>query len=388
MIQDLKKDRLFWASILLGVVLILPLVLLIYMNSMTGSTRGYLTGDFVAHIKLAEGISLQKMLDLGVPHLLMHLLFHKISGFLSLSMEAIFFCYTIFSVCALVIIKIFFLKENFPRTSWVLAAGMAAISGYLGALDNPLNPLPLYLGVWSPLVYHSPTTLWLKPFAALFLWNLFRWGDDERKLSVKHKIGLSLILGMATIIKPNFTIAIGPALLIAVCLKRYHWSILTVFIPAVAILAAQYVITFGAGVDSKVIFTPGLAWAIYTNSIPLSIFRNIFGAVFLSLYLCFKKELGFKLQFLWILMVVSLLEAVFLAEAGPRFEGMNFGWGYTITVEFLFLYLLGYCAQLKRSGSFKIGIFVLFGLHFCYGIFYLFDAEFVRVLKIVFPQVG
>ena len=86
-------------SVMLGWLAVLPLVLVVYLNSMTGPSRGFLSGDFVAHVKFAEDISLQKILQLGLPHLTMHMIFRNISEWFSLSLTSIFFIYT--SLCVL-----------------------------------------------------------------------------------------------------------------------------------------------------------------------------------------------------------------------------------------------------------------------------------------------
>jgi|GEM_PF-2945627 len=362
-----KKRNIFLRSLVWSSFFWLPLVCLIYMNCMNESP------DYKAHMAFVYGKTFSEIVSSGLPHLLVHYLLQQSSLLLGVKLEWTFFIYTAISIIALFVIKIRlgnYLNPNLNEKQLGLIVGCSSVMGaiYLKIL-NPFH----YLGIWSPLAYHNPTTIWLKPFAALIVFLILK-NHLYKDSNPRKEYLISFILAAATLVKPNFTIVIIPAFFILSIMEKDFRKFFRLCLPATAILVLQFLITFTSASPSKskVIFTLAKPWSVYSNHIFFAIFQNLLGPVLITIYLYKNKKLKMDAKFLWLLTLISLCQGLFMAESGPRFEGMNFIWGYVVIVEIIFFYLINqFFKEASRPTLFRKITFTVILWHFCSGLYFV-----------------
>lgn len=106
----------------------------------------------------------------------------------------------------------YYLKTNFNSvTIHLISAALLFVISVYAPFFNKF----MYLGQWSPNIWHNPTTFLLKPFALLGFFGMYHYiqgsSFTKNKLFV---IGLSALLTISIWAKPSFVITFYPALFI------------------------------------------------------------------------------------------------------------------------------------------------------------------------------
>jgi hypothetical protein len=215
-----------------------------------------------------------------------------------------------------------------------------------------------YLGYLALNCFHSPTIMLLRPFAfALILvlaWIVERRrGIDGRTLAL-----LGVLVVLATLAKPSFTICLVPGLFVALLVLpawrslgtlRSRALLMTVIgLPTVIVLAWQYHVQYGANKringDGGIVFAP--FDVITAQSRGLGLAHTTLGAIAtlaLSVLLPLavvavapRRALADPvLQLVWVIFAIALCEGLLFAESGGHRLDGNLLWSAQVVALIL-----------------------------------------------------
>ncbi len=275
------------------------------------------------------------------------------------------------------------------RMDWL--AVVAAISMlFVFVIPVPgyfLGDYYMYIGTYTPNIWHNSTLLFLFPVALLLFELSFR---QLQEFDGKRNYWIFLLIALNLIIKPSYFfvfICVYPLMLLyKYKLKKEFWlGIFPVFLGGI-LLIGQFIIIYKINTQvikdtSSVVFMP-----FYRNpelredmiNIPISMF---FSLLFPLIYTIINFRKLIQNQLFWytfLSFVVSVLIFFFISESGPRASHGNFYWQIVITTWLcFFVALLALLKDLKteRKSVKNIVLLALFGIHTLMGIIY-----FVRIL--------
>ena len=241
----------------------------------------------------------------------------------------------------------------------------------------------MYIGSYTPNVWHNSTILFLFPFA-LMLFDL-----SYKQLQVydaKRNGWILLLIALNLFIKPSFFfvfICAYPAILLYKYRfgKEFWFSIIPVFLGGV-LLIGQYIIIYKINTQvikdtSSVVFMP-----FWKNpelredmiNIPVSMFFSLLFPLSYSI-LNLRKLINNQLFWYSLLsFLVSVLIFFFISESGPRASHGNFYWQIVITTWLCFFVALVALLKDFKSEAKSVKNFVLifmFGIHTVIGVIYL-----------------
>jgi len=239
-----------------------------------------------------------------------------------------------------------------------------------------------YYGYIGLANYHNPTIHLLKPFALLSL--IFASRAVSNETSRWGTIGMAAaLMVLATWIKPNYSLAILPALGLVVGIRllqrmRLDWKMLAFgfYLPGVAILLIQWLIDFqdiqsGTGI----IFAPFTIEGSYSGFLAIKFLLSTFMPL-LVLVIARRRLLqdpdllvasaGF---------IVGAAQFYLLAESGDRMYHANFRWSGQIMLFLLFVvtvrWYLRQRVQLKAKHFLeKILVYGMYLAHLIAGVVY------------------
>lgn len=362
-------------------------------------------GDYKPHLLWAR--ELAEIGFLNLPHILFQQLVVMVRAILPFNLFIKIFpeCKSIidlksYDISGFLLAIVFYLS-----TAWILfnrfnkkwKAGLSnkdsiisLITSFVALIVCPIILLSLksrlILGYIPANVLHNPTYVILRPFALLLFFYLV---DHYTTFSSKRDLLIvAILMCMATLSKPNFTISIIPAFAIINLLhakKKDHknWPLFfAMAIPAGIILTIQYFVMSSNEVGNKLIFAPFKAILYYADS-----FGNVLLFLLLSLafplsilILYWKRTVkDFTFQLAWLNFLVGLFTFYLLAE-DVYLSSLNFLWGPMLGVFILFVQSMLYFGDelyvLKNAGQ-KIRIrevylSVILFLHLVSGFVYFF----------------
>lgn len=223
----------------------------------------------------------------------------------------------------------------------------------------------LILGYVPGNVLHSPTYVILRPFALLLFFLLA--DKIAQPLERKSIIIATVLIVMATLAKPNFTLSILPALGIFYLLKRNKFSIrnwayfLALAIPAGIVLFSEYFIMYTGNAEKQIQFAPFRAALVYTSNIgSVLVFLLLSTAFPLAISIFFSKVVKRDngMQIAWINFGVGLITFYSFTEY-PGMGSLNFLWGPMCGVFILFVQSIQIFGRqlvnLRENGE-KIGL--------------------------------
>ena len=220
-----------------------------------------------------------------------------------------------------------------------------------------------YMGMHASSIWHNSTYLMMK---WLGLWTVLVYMRIEKnitkKLTVKSFLFFTCILTLTTAAKPNFFLAVTPAMLIFLIadliMKKAPFGRLVFFassvVPSFAVMVLQNNALFKAGAGGNgIMIAPGKAMSAHTGYLlVVSVLSIAFPLMVLLLHI---KEI-FKnryLLFAWICAGTGYMEYFLFSENGSRNMDANFSWGYAFTIILIFgISLLTWIGDLK---TFKTG---------------------------------
>ncbi|MFN8207839.1 MAG: hypothetical protein U0T82_10600 [Bacteroidales bacterium] len=249
----------------------------------------------------------------------------------------------------------------------------------------------LYLGQWSPNIWHNPTIFIVKPFAILTVFIYAKWLGSQSLERKSELVFLSIMIFMSLLAKPSFLFSFIPSLFFYYLfritkypIKHYAQAFLA-FLPSLFLIVWQYYATYQSnqsgsdGLRDTIIFTWWGVIKLFTPNVFISFLLALAFPLFV-LFTDFKK--AFKDHYLllaWLNTLVAYSEASFLAEK-VKFGMGNFTFGYSLSLAILFVFSLihfqNYCVISKRIIQAKIVFmlgWILLGAHFISGAYYYYQ---------------
>lgn len=350
--------------------------------------------DILAYMKEAQGI------DSGYsfPYPIMFWLTRVLNMILPIEW-AIALVITVLHVGSFVCLRCFFrkyLQKAVPgEFAWWKQAGVT-LAAFLILFYSMIfvynHPFPgtrfYYMGVFSPNPFHNATYQAARPFAIICM---FLFADlleqYEKTFDVKKSIRFSVILLLATMTKPSFTIVFcGAAGLIMLYrmvkskFSNFKNSILLgcMFIPTFLDLLYQFGGVFmgtdSKGQDAGIGFELFRVWREYCSNYIVAIVLMIFFPLVVLVFQYRKIQVNTLYRFGWQMYGMSLAMFVLLYEKGFRAVDANFSWGYMMGAFFLvmssLLVLVEETCKAKKHSMALLVQWGAFGLHVLCGLFY------------------
>ncbi|MDW8171083.1 MAG: hypothetical protein RML73_01235 [Anaerolineae bacterium] len=212
----------------------------------------------------------------------------------------------------------------------------------LGTLDGGL----LALGYLHPTVYHNPTQQLLRLFALPLSLFALRALQPRPHASAAQRWGLALLCAVLVILlslsKPNYTLALLPTLGLMGAYRLWKrqpldWPLLlSLVVPALAMLGMQFISTFGVTDDHVT-----LSWLGFYSTRGLSaadvLLMLLLSAAFPLAVLALHGRQAWAdpyLRLSWISFAFGAAFAYFVHE-GKRMTDGNFVWGGYVTLFLL-----------------------------------------------------
>lgn len=300
--------------------------------------------DVHAHIgfirQLAQG-------NIVLPHFLYHLVVFCISKVSHLSFR-VSSCLTLafgvmFSTIMIERILRHFLKGRYSDYFLLFVSVSLTI---VATIYLPfINKLP-YLGTWGINPWHNPTYIAAKPFVLLvfylYILEITKGTFFEKRFSL---VRISISLVICTLIKPNFILALAPALIVFCFFlpgKKISMLLKTMLflLPVLAVMVFQFIFTYYRDMSdpSSIQLCFFDVWRYYSKSVPMALLQAIaFPLAVLAVQLR-RLSKDKILLFCWLLFIIGFLFFGFLCESWPRKYHANFVWGYMYCLHILFVY--------------------------------------------------
>ena len=229
-------------------LLLAPAVCLIAFRSVVSQMAG--ESDYPSHIEFARQLGETGAL---LPHFGYHALVVMVQALTPADWVAAAGIVTLGGVAACAVVVAWWLRGALGTSTSALLVAAALVPAALCVLQPvlPLDPTRYdawLFGYFPPNQWHSPTTLFSKPFALLLLGlgPAVVWSTHGTRAGRTRMLASAALVVMSVLVKPNFIIAFLPALGALAALNWRHtdwrWLGLSFVIPTVAVLACQYVL--------------------------------------------------------------------------------------------------------------------------------------------------
>ena len=214
-----------------------------------------------------------------------------------------------------------------------------------------------YYGYITLSNYHNPTIHLLKPFALLSFLYAIRLLTGK-KSNWKQIVLSAFWLSLSTWIKPNYTVAILPALILAILIRRLqHQSIdwkmagYGFFLPGFCMLAIQWWIAYVVGEPGEgIILAPFKVEGAFSGWL---FYKFILSTLFVLVVAWIARRKLLKDAGLlagWCGFVMGAVQFYLLAEGGERFLHGNFRWSGQIMLLLLFAVSVRWILQKELHG--------------------------------------
>lgn len=269
--------------------------------------------------------------------------------------------------------------------SWWLI-GFTLLPMLVGPIFFFTMPERTYLGYITGNVYHNPTVILLRPLAIAVFFLGFQ--QLYARPAWKPILLGGVLLALATQAKPNFTLTFLPAIALFALfdLKRFRsinwWYIFVgLALPAAAILAEQYYMTYTGSNGDSIIFAPFQAILQYVPNIGTELLFILLSILFpLAFTILYRQQLRKEKTILlaWLNFLVGLAIALLFTEVEEQ-HALNFWWGPMVGLYILFIETIGQSLKLgvfnfrnKDNLVIKLSLTGILLLHLvCGGIYYV-----------------
>ena len=331
--------------------------------------------DFEAHIEYARQLAETGAM---LPHFGYHTMVIVVQALTPADWVAAAGIVTLGGVAACAVVVAWWLRGALSSSASALLVAAALVPAALCVLQPvlPLDPTRYdawLFGYFPPNQWHSPTTLFSKPFALLLLGlgPAVVWSARGARAGWPRMLTSAALVVMSTLVKPNFIMAFLPALgVLAVLHWRrtdWYWLGLGFALPAVAVLAWQYYVAFalnaeGAGVRLAPLYVIG--FSAPTDFVTLAL-RLVASVLFpLAAVACFPSVLADRrVQIGWATFLVGAAFGYLLAEGDNASSG-NFLWSGQLAAFVLFAataVAVFRAAAAGGAGASRLGWFALCG---------------------------
>lgn len=386
----------FWDRLALPWIVVTAITMAIFAPLYYGMAKGWLVSDIPAHAEL-----LQNTLHTGhwLPHPGLHVIVWAILGFSSTpawkSLIIIFTGITLAAILAKHLLTMVCLSwwrtalggdssqsptetTNQPPRGWNLAL-LALGLCLAGPIWSPeIGWGNFYIGKFSPNLWHNPTLILAWPIIILHFVGILYYLHNPRS----RTLYLVLICqAVATIIKPNYTVALVPALPLSLLLTTFRsraWikAVVAQLVVATVFLLPQWFVLH-TGQTSAIGWAPMAVVSHYSSFIPLTFLTSVAFPLITVIVLRKRVLTRPAIQFAGILFAVAAVEAYLFVEhsTGTEILDGNWFWGAHATLFLLFLVLVIALSDITASKIQTIpGImtcWMVFALHVVSGIAWL-----------------
>ncbi len=265
-------------------------------------------------------------------------------------------------------------------------------AGLLVSFSLP-GPVHYYLGQIPPNTWHSPTLIFLMPFALATFILACR---QLTRPTESHVAWLTVFCTLSILAKPSFFFVFAPVyIVLTVLVLRAPYRCLKSLLPVlvgVGAVGLQYWYVYESGVFSlgspavgarpnSVQVVPFGVWSLYTSNVPLSLLASLlFPITVIILWPTVLRNLS--VVFAVSMFVLSVVIFSTVAESGDRFADANFMWQAIVANQVLFLVLVPTLirANLEKVHSWKALVAnLVFAMHVFAGMGYL--ARMIRTYE-------
>ena len=235
--------------------------------------------------------------------------------------------------------------------------------------------------------WHNSTYILMRLFAlaVLAVYFVIQQRYYKQKISVGYYIVFLILLALTNFAKPNFSMAFAPIMLLVLlwdfCATKAK-SFLNALLFGVCVLISFFPILFQTnslygGADGSSIVMSADKYLSFTaeKSYMYSLFADLLfpllAAIIILVYYLKCKDISLRIFFTtWGFYVLGVLEALFIAETGPRATHGNFGWGQYFFGLLLYLVSIAYLTIIAKKKKEVYFTFIIYGLNIISGIFY------------------
>lgn len=303
--------------------------------------------DYETHIRIAEEWLTTGTVDRPLPHFLTQVLIIALHTIIpSINWNTAGWLTSILSYTLLSIVLYLLLYPRFKaltvRFAALLASMFALALMVIYALDIPTWYWLDYWGYVQPNNYHNPTVVVLKPLALLsFVAVLKVYPTLPTHPPVQSILWTGLVIALATLAKPNFTICIVPALALFTAWRvmrgapvRWRLLLFGIALPIAVILLWQYgLLAERGGIE----FAPFRVMLLFTPPgwlFPKFLLSIAFPIVVYMLHFQNARR-STLLNLAWLSFVFGAFYTYFLAEGGNGWRAGNFLWSGQVTLFIL-----------------------------------------------------
>ena len=303
--------------------------------------------DFPHHIRYA-----QQLAETGAiqPHLGYHAVVIVVQALTPADWVAAAGIVTLGGVAACAAVVAWWLRGALSTSVPGLLVSAALVPAAVCVLQPvlPFDPTrydAVLFGYFPPNQWHSPTTLFSKPFALLLLGlgPAVVWSTRGARAGQTRILTSAALVVTSVLVKPNFIMAFLPALsALAVLHWRrtdWRWFGLSFAVPAVAVLGWQYYVVYPLNPDGAgVVLAPLQAIGVHSSTDLVTLgWRLIASVLFpLTAVACFPSvRADRRVQLGWATVFIGAAIGYLLAESQRPGAG-NFLWSGQLAVFVLF----------------------------------------------------
>ena len=312
-------------------------------------TRMVPAQDFRPHIDIAR-----RLAETGemLPHFGYHAMVIMTQALTPADWMAAAGIVTLGGVAACAVVVAWWLREALGTSARALLLASALVPAALFVLQ-PVLPLDStrynawLFGYFPPNQWHSPTTLFSKPFALLLLGlgPAVVWPSHGTRAGRMRMLTSAALVVVSVLVKPNFMMAFLPALSVLALLHWRHtdwrWLGLGFAIPAVAALGWQYNVAYTLNTEGAgVILAPLRDIGLHSPTDLVTLGWCLVASVLfpLAAVACFSSVRADRRVLLgWATFVVGVAIGYLLAESGRRAGLGNFLWSGQLAAFVLFV---------------------------------------------------
>ena len=357
-------------------------------------TRMLPISDFREHIVFARQLAETGAI---LPHLGYHALVVMVKTLTLADWEAAAGIVTLGGVAACAVVMAWWLRGALGASASALLVAAALVPAALLVLQ-PVLPLDStrddawLIGYFPPNQWHSPTTLFSKPFALLLLGlgPAVVWPAYGTRAGWPRMLASAALVVTSVLVKPNFIMAFLPALGVLALLNwrraDWLWLGLGFALPAVAVLEWQYAVTYALNTEGAgVVLAPLHVIRLHVSAGLATLGWRLAASLLfpLAAVACFPSvRADRRVQLAWATFLVGAAIGYLLAE-GDRAGAGNFLWSGQLAAFVLFAasaMAVLRAAATGRAGPNWLGRFALCGSvflwHVASGILHLYSTWF------------
>jgi len=230
----------------------------------------------------------------------------------------------------------------------------------------------IYLGQFSPNVWHNPTLIISMPLSLAVIFYI----EKREILGLKVSIYGSIMLFLSALAKPSFALVILPCIFLMGICKRFPLKDTAVYIfPVVIVMLWLFYATYQLDKDSGIIFEPMGVWRLYSEYPLFSLLVSFAFPVSVTLFFRKKFKNTNMVLLAWLLALISVGQFALFAESGSRYTHANFLWASIPSMYILFLIIFSELILIKPGNNFfnrikYITCYLLLSLHVVSGILF------------------